>query len=239
MSRKCVITGGSSGIGRTIVQTLKREGYSVLGIQRRPPGIQADLRLINNIPAIWKRACEKWDHPPDLVILCAGMPLECPFLQTSTSVLQDLILLNLISPLVLAREALQTWTKTKTAGHLIFIGSQAALPGAKQTGNVAYSASKGGIHACIGPLANEYGPLVRVNGIAPGDVITKTENEIIRKEAIKQGVAFEELKKALDVSSALQRRVKTSEVAQAVLFLDCCPAMTGAIINISAGKSAH
>lgn len=237
--RQCMIAGCSSGIGSAIAEMLKKENYDILGMQRRPPGLQVDLSRINEIPNYWKRGCEKLNGIPTLAVLVTGVPLEQKFLETQSKTIEELILINLISPLVLAKEILNTWVKEKISGHLIFIGSQAALPGAKQIGNVVYTASKGGIHAIIGPLANEYGPLIRVNAIAPGDVITEKEDATIQEQAYLRGVSFSQCIEEIESASALKRRVRAEEVAQAVLFLEQCHAMSGSIINISAGKTAH
>ena len=40
-------------------------------------------------------------------------------------------------------------------------------------------------------------------------------------------------------NTALKRWVKPEEVAQAVLFLEHCTAMTGTILNLSAGATVH
>jgi 3-oxoacyl-[acyl-carrier protein] reductase len=237
--KKSVITGSSSGIGLGIARKLRKSGYSILGVQRRPPGIRADLREIAKIPEVWGDCCRKIGEVPSLVVLCAGEPMEQELIESSNESIEELILLNLISPLIFAREVIKTWKKKSIYGHLIFIGSQAALPGAKQKGNVVYTASKGGIHAMVGPLANECGPLIRINAIAPGDVITKKEDQILQNEAERRKISFSNLKREIEQTSALNRRIRVDEVAEAVLFLDRCEAMTGAIINISAGKSAH
>ena len=90
------------------------------------------------------------------------------------------------------------------------------LPGARDA-DVLYTASKGAIHATVGPLAREYGPLVRVNCIAPGDVATETERALAargRRVEADAGAAWHEVA----ARSALGRWVRADEIADAVLF---------------------
>lgn len=41
MSKMCVVTGTSSGIGAAVAETLLRQGWEVVGISRRPAAVQA------------------------------------------------------------------------------------------------------------------------------------------------------------------------------------------------------
>lgn len=236
-SRRCIVTGASAGIGHAIHVRLERAGYEVVGMQRNPPGIPVDLRDTSAIAHAWQRAIETLGGAPDLLVLNAGVSVDAPFTDTSVQLLIDVLQLNVVAALAVAREAVVTWRHEGKVGHIVFIGSQAALPGAKHTGNVAYTASKGAIHAIVGPLAAECGPEIRVNCVAPGDVPTATEMLALRQRAEKEGVTLELLWTNISAKAALKRWVEADEVADAVIFLDCCRAMTGAIINVSAGAS--
>jgi 3-oxoacyl-[acyl-carrier protein] reductase len=121
----------------------------------------------------------------------------------------------------------------------VFIGSQAALPGARHPGEVAYTASKGGIHSVIGPLATEYGPLIRVNGIAPGHIATSAEFKLVAETARRTGRTSRQVRRDVTSSTPINRWIRPREIAEAVMFLEACVAMSGAIINVSGGSSAH
>lgn len=237
--KSCVITGVSSGIGAAAAECLRRNGYRVVGIQRRPPGVSADLMRIDNLPDAWQSALKELGATPGLVVLNAGRSLDGPFVETTSDEAVALITLNLIAPLILAREAIKTWVARDAPGHLVLVGSQAALAGAKQSGNVLYTASKGGLHAVVGPLAAEYGPRIRVNAIAPGDVETEVELSHLRRQAERSGLEFTQLKEEVARRAASRRWVSPQEVAEAILFMDRCEAMNGAVLNISAGSSVH
>lgn len=237
--KKAVVTGASSGIGHAVAAGLRRDGYTVTTLQRRDADVQVDLRQHREIPVVWQRTLAAAGDIPDLVILNAGKSVDEPFISTSSGLIEDVLALNLVATLALAREAIRSWVHQGRSGHLILIGSQAALPGAKQAGNILYTASKGAVHAIVGPLATEYGPLVRVNCIAPGDVRTDAELELLQAKAALTGQAAHALEKKLVDEAALRRWVMPDEIYKGVAFLEQCTAMTGATLNISAGKSAH
>jgi 3-oxoacyl-[acyl-carrier protein] reductase len=169
-------------------------------------------------------------------VLNAGSSREGPFVDIEPDDLTSCYHLNVFGALILAREALRYWTAEKRPGHIVIIGSQAALPGARQA-DVLYAASKGAMHATVGPLAREYGPLVRVNCVAPGDVATDAELDLASRA--RPDVDPKLVWREVAARSALRRWVRPDEVADAVRFLDQCSAMTGAIINVSGGASVH
>lgn len=237
--RTSLVTGCSAGIGRAIANRLRLNGYRVIGVQRRGPGIPADLRNYRAIPKIWQAVLDELGCAPQLVVLNAGKCVVGRLTNLSPDDCLAMLELNLISPLLLAREVLATWVDNQLPGHLVFIGSQAALPGANHPGEVAYTAAKGGIHSIIGPLASEYGPLIRVNGVAPGDVATAAEFRLVAEAAGRAGRSFREFKRDITFSTPIRRWIRPREIAEAVMFLETCAAMSGAIINVSGGSSAH
>lgn len=191
------------------------------------------------IPNVWQCVLDELGCAPQLVVLNAGRCIASRLIDLSVDDCVSMIALNLISPLVFAREVLRTWVDQELPGHIVFIGSQAALPGAKHPGEVAYTASKGGIHSIIGPLASEYGPLIRVNGVAPGHVATAAEFKLVAEAAHGTGRSFRDLKRDITSSTPIKRWIRPREVAAAVMFLEACVAMSGAIINVSGGSSTH
>ena len=234
--RTAIITGCSRGIGAAIAHRLRCCGYSVIEVQRTSPHVQADLRQWNAVPERWAAALELAPRGVDLLVLNAGTSREGAFIDVEPDDVRCCFHLNVFGALLFAREALRYWIARKRPGHIVMIGSQAALPGAREA-DVLYAASKGAMHAAVGPLAREYGPLVRVNCVAPGDVATDTELALAAK--VRCRVNPEYAWREVAARSALGRWVRADEVADAVLFLERCAAMTGAIINVSGGTSIH
>lgn len=234
--RTAIVTGCSRGIGAAIANRLRGCGYSVVEIQRTSPHVSADLRRWKAVPDMWAAAIALAPQGVDLLVLNAGASRDGAFVEVEPDDVTSCFDLNVFGALLFAREALRYWTARKRPGHIVMIGSQAAFPGARDA-DVLYAASKGAMHAAVGPLAREYGPLVRVNCIAPGDVATDTELALVAKARcnIEPESAWQEVA----ARSALGRWVRAEEVADAVLFLEQCAAMTGAIINVSGGTSIH
>jgi len=238
--QKCaIVTGSSRGIGKAIIRALLDAGYLAIGVQRTGNGVKADLGRLDALPEIWSRSLVRLGRPPDLVVLNAGIGVEGPFIDTSFEECISCINLDLLSPLLLAKEALKTWTESGAGGHLVFIGSQAALPGNKKPGHIVYTAAKGGIHSIIGPLAHEYGPSVRVNAVAPGNVLTLNELRLLRKTSGLRGASFRALTTDITRQAALKRWVRPSDIADAVLYLERSNALSGAVLNVSCGESVH
>lgn len=232
------VTGASYGIGQAIAGALRTAGYAVVTLQRSEGDVACDLYQTEKIEQVWQTA-EKLRGSPDLLVLNAGACFDDEFVNTQLSALQAIFALNVFSPILLARLAIRSWQTEQRAGHIIFIGSQAALPGAKQTGNTLYTAAKGAVHALIGPLAWECGQTIRINCIAPGDVMTPGEEKSLQKRSNKTGTEVQTLITLAAENTVLKRWVKPEEIAQAVLFLEQCSAMTGTILNLSAGATIH
>ena len=239
MERKIAwVTGASYGIGLAIADALRQAGYAVVTLQRSGGDVDCDFYQAGDIGQAWS-AAEKLSGPPDLMVLNAGACVDDDFVNTHLSTLKSTFALNVFSPMLLARLAIRSWQSQSKMGHIIFIGSQAALPGARQTGNTLYTAAKGALHALIGPLAWECGPAIRINCIAPGDVMTPGEERSLQARSDKTGTQVAALVALTAENTALKRWVRPEEVAQAVVFLEQCGAMTGTLLNLSAGSCIH
>ncbi|UZM15275.1 SDR family oxidoreductase [Pseudomonas kielensis] len=69
--------------------------------------------------------------------------------------------------------------------------------------------------------------------------MTPGEERSLQTRSSKMGTDIPELIALAAKNTALKRWVKPEEVAQAVLFLEHCTAMTGTILNLSAGATVH
>lgn len=148
MSKKILVTGASSGIGRATTERLLADGYQVVGIARdfskfTPESqdftpVSMDLAALRELPGRLKALAA--EHPDiDGIVFCAGQGRFGKLEQFSYAQISELMNLNFTANAYLARTFLPL-LKKQGRGDLIFIGSEAALAG-KKMGSV-YCASK-------------------------------------------------------------------------------------------------
>ena len=179
MSRTVLLTGASRGIGAAIATALTARGHTVLGLARwsntdalEHDGVQriavdlADLELTSRTV---RELCKQ--HPIDTVILNAGRGDIAPLENIASSAIGPSLMLNLASPLVVARECMNRLRHADRA-DLVFMGSESALQGGKQ--GSLYSAAKFGLRGAAQALRHELaGANVHVGIVHPG--MTRTD----------------------------------------------------------------
>ena len=242
-----VITGTSKGIGKNIAESLLESGNSVIGISRSNDSamnglmhIAFDLNQITKLDLLWRSILDL-SEKIDVVILNAGVGHISKLVDENVTSCMEILNINFLSPYFLAKQAAKHWRKMNQIGHIIFIGSQAGFPFGGQACNSMYSASKAAIHSLVSSLSRELGPLIRVNAVAPGDVMT----DLAHKSAIDfvkisdEFNTVEEYMKRVLNRSILERLVLPSEVVSSVQYLIDNKAVTGTILNVSAGSTVY
>jgi NAD(P)-dependent dehydrogenase (short-subunit alcohol dehydrogenase family) len=181
--RVAVVTGASSGIGRTMASALAEAGASVVGVARRPEpleawrvecektargrvaGVVADVGHPESIEAIVPRLLQPFGDV-DILINAAGLNTRQAADDVTIEGWRATIDINLAAPFFLA-QALVGPMKAKGWGRIINIASlqsERAFPG-----GLAYGASKGGITQLTRAMAEAWSSKgVNANAIAPG-----------------------------------------------------------------------
>ena len=181
-----IVTGAASGLGAATAALLAERGATVLGLDlsasiesvRPPAGVRmlaADVTSRADIEA----AVASIDGPPlRLLVNCAGIAPARRILSSQgahdTDLFRRTIEINLIGTFTVMAVAAERIAATEPdengqRGVIVNTASVAAFEG--QIGQIAYSASKGGVVGMTLPAARDlarYG--IRVNTIAPGIV---------------------------------------------------------------------
>lgn len=232
-----LVTGGSRGIGRAIVEKFAKEGYNVvlnynkseyaaLDIAKQYKNVEIFKANVSNpkdVEAIVNFAEEKFKKI-DVLVNNAGI--------SSSSLLQDLSLeewnnlfeVNVTGTFLVTKNVLPNMISNKS-GKIINISSVWGLVGASM--EVAYSASKAAIIGFTKALAKEVGPSgITVNAIAPGIVMTDMVSNLTLDE-------FEEIRKDIP----LERIGETSDISNTAFFLASEEAnyITGQVISPNGG----
>jgi NAD(P)-dependent dehydrogenase (short-subunit alcohol dehydrogenase family) len=202
-NRNIIITGASSGLGRSIAIECSKHGASVFLIARNPerlketydqlePGthniIATDLNEVSNFEdAI--TALLPSGEPIHGMVHAAGVEFTAPFSMTRPKHFEMLFSINVVAGFELARICSQKkFLDTRSGSSFIFISSIRAIHG--QEGAVAYAASKGALLSGVRSLALEWAQRkIRVNTISPAIVKTPmTEKlfESMSEESIAQ-----------------------------------------------------
>ncbi len=228
-NRKAVVTGGASGIGRTIAQMLQQAGAEVYvfdiaeSADGDTPGTfyQVDISSSSSVQA----AVDQLPDDVTLLVNNAGITRDRSLAKMSDDEWQSVIDINLGGAFYLTR-ALASRMKQQGHGRIVNITSINGIRG--KFGQANYSAAKAGMIGLTKTTARELGPKgVTVNAVAPGMVLT----DMARK------LPEEYLTKALD-ETMLKELALPEDIANAVLFLlsDAARMITGEVIKVDSGQ---
>ena len=234
-----IVTGGSRGIGRAVVETLAAAGMHVIFTYRENTG--AATQVVNesargNISAeivdgrdaaaceaLVEKVVEKHGKI-DLLVNNAGVIRDNLLAMLSEEDVRTVLETNVIGTFNMTRSVVPHMI-SKRRGNIVNISSVSGEKGGR--GQTNYAASKGAINAFTKSLAAELAPRgIRVNAVAPGVI----ETEI--SKAVRE-LAGDQIQ-----SRILLRRIgQPLDVAHAVWFLSSRFAdyITGEILHVDGG----
>lgn len=249
LSRHALVTGGGSGVGRSIALALADEGINVTICGRRAEaleavseenarifGIAADVTDEQSMLALYEKA-EAARGPFDIVVANAGAAESAPAHKVTLDDWKATLDVNLTGAFLTVKPALSGMTKRKV-GRIVFVASVAGLKGYAYV--APYVAAKHGVIGLMRALAAETAKSgVTVNAVCPGYVETDMLERSVENIVSKTGRSVEEARATLVAANPQNRFVQPDEVADAVLWLcgDKAGSVTGQAISISGGET--
>jgi len=239
--RVALVTGGSRGIGKGIVEAFAREGAKVafvyhssgeaaeaLAKELNDAGgeviaLKANVADKEEANAVIDQVLEKWERI-DILVNNAGIIKDGLLATMEPEKWQAVIDTNLGSVYNFCHAVMRPMMSQRH-GRIINISSVSAEYG--NQGQVNYAASKGGIQGLTRCLATEVGKRnITVNAIAPGFISTDMTEDI-------RNAAEGEIKKRIPV----RRLGQPEDIAGAAVFLasDDAAYITGHVLKVDGG----
>lgn len=236
-----LVTGGTRGIGRAIVQAFAAAGARVAFTYRSSTeaaaALTAELRgkgtevmSFKGDAAVMASATEAvqgvlgaWSRL-DILVNNAGITRDNLLLRMSYSDWDDVFAANLRSMFNFCKAAYRPMMRQRS-GRIINISSVVGISG--NAGQSNYAASKAGVFGFTKSLAKELGARkITVNAVAPGYVDTDMTAKL-----------SDEMRKELMKTIPLRRVAAPEEIAQPVLFLasDAASYITGHTMVVDGG----
>jgi len=235
-NKKVFITGGTSGIGLSILEnfykleadifTIGTNVENLKTIQNNFPKIKtSNFNLENHqkIEELVKEAKEKLGGL-DIVINNAGITKDNLAIRMSYEEWNKVININLTAVFLICKYSIKVMMK-QDSGSIINISSIVGHTG--NFGQANYSSAKAGIIAMSKSLAKEYAKKnIRVNCISPGFIDTKMTKNI-----------NEEFKKKLIENIPMGKLGNGNDIANCAIFLasDLSSYITGETIHVNGG----
>lgn len=193
-SRKALITGGSSGIGNSLVRRFSEEkintAFADLKVPQSKPDdvyfFNTDITKSDQIDQLYEQFIEKIGVP-DVLVCNAGQGIHETLSEGDPELWVKIFELNVFGALRVIRSFLPDMIKNGY-GDIVFVSSVSSrLP---YQGGAIYSASKAALDMIAETLRLEVQPLIRVTILSPGVVNTSFFENIIHGSQTPESIGW-------------------------------------------------
>lgn len=226
-----IVTGASQGIGAEVVKAFRKLDYRVVATARsiKPSDDPNILSVAGDIgdrataQRVISEAIARFGRI-DTLVNNAGIYIGRPFTEHTAEDYAAVMNVNMAGFYHITQLAIAEMEK-QSAGHVVSVTASIVDFARSGSYSVLAALTKGGLNAATKSLAIEYATKgIRVNAVAPG--------------IIKTPMHAPETHEAKGAFHPLGRMGEMSDIADAILFLDSAPFITGEILHVDGGQSA-
>ncbi|MDN7182624.1 SDR family oxidoreductase [Caballeronia sp. SEWSISQ10-4 2] len=226
-----VVTGASQGIGAEVVKAFRERGYRIVATARtiKPSDDPDILTVVGDIadPATARRVISEGVARfgrIDTLVNNAGIFIAKPFTKYTAEDYAAITGVNLAGFFYITQLAIAEMEKN-SSGHVVNITTSLVDHAINGVPSVLASLTKGGLNAATKSLAIEYAKSgIRANAVSLG--------------IIKSPMHAPETHEALGALHPVGHMGEMSDIADAILYLDSAPFVTGEILHVDGGQSA-
>jgi NAD(P)-dependent dehydrogenase (short-subunit alcohol dehydrogenase family) len=227
-----IITGGSQGIGASLVAAYRGQGWSVVASARamqaaEDPGvlaIEGDIADPATAERIISGALDRFGRV-DTLINNAGVYVSKPFTEYTAEDYARVVGVNISGFFWLTQRAIAEMLRLG-GGHVVNISATIAERPDSGEPSVLAALTKGGLASATRSLAVEYASRgIRVNAVSPGIIQTPMHSA-------------ESYAGLGDRLPPLGHVGQVSDIVRGILFLEASPFITGEILHIDGGQNA-
>ncbi|MGW2937531.1 SDR family NAD(P)-dependent oxidoreductase [Streptomyces sp. NPDC055722] len=226
-----VITGASQGIGAGLVDAYRKLGYAVVATSRgiapsQDPDVitvQGDIADAATAERVIAAGLERFGRI-DTLVNNVGIFVAKPFTEYTQEDYDAVIGINLSGFFRITQLAVEQMVR-QGGGHVVQITTSLVDHALSAVPSALASLTKGGLQSATKALAIEYATQgVRSNAVSLG--------------IIKTPMHAEESHSTLATLHPVGRMGEVSDVADAVVYLENAPFVTGEILHVDGGQSA-
>lgn len=241
VKKVCVVTGGSSGIGLSIVKLFLTHDYQVFNLDISPSTLgefrQCDITNVGQVSKIIADIADQGSI--DVLVSNAGIHFSGSIENTSEEELERVFNINVKGAYAAVKSVLPVM-KSQQNGAIILMASDQAL--IAKLNSFAYNLSKAALASMAKTTALDYAQFnIRANAVCPGTIETPLYHQAINNYCEKSGANKADVHVEEAALQPLGRLGQAEEVAELVYFLasDKAKFITGSLQVIDGGYTAQ
>lgn len=241
MTKVCIVTGGSSGIGLAVVKKFLAQQYRVFNLDITESEFghfrHCDITNVKQVEQVISDIAQQFTI--DILVSNAGIHFSANIENTSEEELDRVFSINVKGAYAAIKAALPSM-KAKKNGAIVLISSDQALIGKQNS--FAYNLSKASLASMAKTTALDYAQFnIRANAVCPGTIETPLYHKAIDNYCSRSGADKQQIHQEEAALQPLNRLGQPEEVAELVNFLcsDNASFITGSLQVIDGGYTAQ